>query len=188
MLTRSAEVPELGTSMLTKISFVKGDITEMAVDTIVTAANTELGMDSGTPSAILRKGGARVQEECERLAPLRLGSAAATTGGNLKAYYVIHAAIARPNEKTTAESVRLATRQSLLRAEEKAIMSLAIVPLGTGEGGVALEECAWAMLRVTVDHTKMRTSLQKIYFVFDDDAALKTFEETYQKLTARSAA
>ncbi len=188
MLTCSPEVLELGTSMLTKISFVKGDITEMAVDAIVAAVNTELTVDSGVSGAILRKGGVRVQEECERLAPLRLGSAAATTGGNLKAYYVIHAAIARPNEKATAESVRLATRQSLLRAEDKAIKSLALPPLGTGEGGVAVEECAQTMLKVTVDHIKMRTSLEKICFVFDDDAALKTFEVTYQKFAVRTAA
>ncbi len=185
MLTASPEVPELGTSMLTKISFVKGDITEMAVDAIVSAANTELVMDS---SPILRKGGPRVQEECERLAPLRLGSAAATTGGNLKAYYVIHAAIALPNGRATPESIRLATRQSLLRAEEKAIKSLALPPLGAGQGGVAVEECARTMLKATLEHTKVRTSLEKIYFVFDDDAALKVFEETYQKLTVRPAA
>ncbi len=188
MLTRSPEVPELGTSMPTKILFVKGDVTEMSVDAIVTPANTDLVVDSGVSGGILRKGGARVLEECERLAPLRLGAAAATTGGNLKAYYVIHAAIARPNEKATAESIRLATRQSLLRAEEKAIMSLALPPLGSGEGGVSLEESARTMLKVTLDHIKMRTSLEKIYFVFDDDAARKTFEETFQKLTVRHAA
>ncbi len=188
MLTRWSEVPELGTSMLTKISFVKADITEMAVDAIVTSANTELTVDSGVAGAILRKGGARVQEECERLAPLRLGAAAATTGGNLKAYYVIHAAVAQPDEKATVNSVRLATRQSLLRAEEKAIKSLALPPLGAGEGGVALEECAQTMLKVTVEHIKMRTSLEKIWFVFDDEVALKAFETAYQKLAARTAA
>ncbi len=188
MLTRSPEVPELGTSMPTKILFVKGDITEMAVDAIVTAADTEMAVDLGVSGAILRKGGARVQEECERLAPLRLGAAAATTGGNLKAYYVIHAAIARPNEKATVESVRLAARQSLLRAEEKTIKSLAVAPLGTGEGGVSPQDCAQAMLKVTVDHIRMRTSLEKIYFTFGDDATLKAFEEAYQKLTARPAA
>jgi O-acetyl-ADP-ribose deacetylase (regulator of RNase III) len=174
--------------MPTKIFFVKGDITEMAVDSIVNATSTDLLMDSGVAAAILRKGGARIQEECERLAPLRLGAAAATPAGSLKAYYVIHAAIARPDEKATAESVRLATRESLLRAEEKTIKSLALPPLGTGEGAVPVEACAQTMLKVVLDHVKMHTSLEKIYFVFDDDTALKVFDETHHKMTARSAA
>jgi len=171
--------------MPTKIYFIKGDITDLAVDAIVNAANTDLTLDSGVAGAIRRKGGARIQEECERLAPIRLGAATATTGGNLKAYYVIHAASMRPGEQATADSVRLATRQSLLRAEEKTIKSLAFPALGTGAAGLAVEECAEVMLKVVLEHIKMRTSLEKICFVLYDNATLKVFEETYQRLTAR---
>ena len=95
--------------MPTKILFVQGDITDMAVDAIVNAANTDLTMDAGVAGAIRRKAGERIQEECERLAPIRLGEAVVTTGVTLKALFVIHAASMRPGEKATAESLRLAT-------------------------------------------------------------------------------
>ena len=174
--------------MLTKILFVRGDITDMAVDAIVNAANTDLTMGTGVAGAIRRLAGERIQDECERLAPIRLGAAAVTTGGNLKAHFVIHAASMRPDERATAESIRLATRASLMRAEEKAIRSLALPAIGTGAAGLSVAECAPIMLRTTLDHVKMRTSLERIYFVLFDDAALKVFEETYQQLTTRPTA
>jgi len=174
--------------MPTKFFFAQGDITEMAVDAIVNAANTDLTMDSGVAGAIRRKAGERIQEECERLAPIRLGEAAVTTGVTLKALFVIHAATMRPGEKATAESLRLATRASLMRAEEKGIRSMAFPALGTGAAGFSVAECAPIMLKAALDHIKTRTSLEKIYFVLFDDAALKVFEEAYQMLTARPAA
>jgi O-acetyl-ADP-ribose deacetylase (regulator of RNase III) len=44
------------------------------------------------------------------------------------------------------------------------------------------------MLKAVLDHIKVRTSLEKIYFVLFDDATLKVFEETFQQLTARPVA
>jgi O-acetyl-ADP-ribose deacetylase (regulator of RNase III) len=174
--------------MPTKILFMKGDITEMSADAIVNPANTDLTLEAGVAGAIRHKGGEHIQEECERLAPIRLGEAVVTVGGSLKAYYVIHAASMHPGEKATADSIRLATRASLMRAEEKTIRSMAFPAIGTGVAGFSVEECAPIMLKAVLDHTKMRTSLEKIYFVLFDDAALKAFEETYQRLTARPAA
>ena len=60
-------------TMPTKIHFLRGDITEMAVDAIVNAANTALTLDAGVGEAIRRKGGARIEEESELLAPIRVG-------------------------------------------------------------------------------------------------------------------
>jgi O-acetyl-ADP-ribose deacetylase (regulator of RNase III) len=173
--------------MPTKILFAQGDITEMAVDAIVNAANTDLTMEAGVAAAIRRKAGERIQEECERLAPIRLGAAAVTTGVGLKAFFVIHAASMRPGEKATAESIRLATRAALMRAEEKGIRSLAFPALGTGVAAFRPSDCAPIMLKAVLDHVKVRTSLEKIYFVLFDAAALKTFEEAYQELTGRPA-
>ncbi len=173
--------------MPTKIYFLKGDITDMAVDAIVNAANNDLVLGAGVAGAIRRKGGQRVEEECERIGPIALGGAAVTTGGNLKALYVIHAASMRLGGRTTADSLRLATRNSLLRAEEKAIKTMAFPAIGTGVAGFSMEECARIMIQEVLGHIRSRSSLEKIYFVLYDDAALKVFEDTYKKLTARSA-
>ena len=174
--------------MPTKIYISKGDITDMPVEAIVNPADTDLLLETGVSAAIRRKGGERIREECERLAPLRLGAAVVTTGGNLKALFVIHAAAIRPGEHATAEAIRLATRQVLFRAEEKTIKSLALPALGTGAAGFPVEDCAQIMLKAVLEHIRIRTSLEKIHFVLSDDAALKTFEEAFQKLTARPQA
>jgi O-acetyl-ADP-ribose deacetylase (regulator of RNase III) len=171
--------------MPTKIQFLKGDITEMAVDAIVNAANTDLVMAEGVAGAIRRKGGERIEEACNEIAPIRLGEAAVTTAGNLKAFYVIHAASMQRGGKTTAESLRLAMHNTLLRAEEKALKSLAFPALGAGAAGFPMEECARIMLTEVLQHLKSRSSLEQIYFVLFDDAALKVFEETYEKLAGR---
>jgi len=171
--------------MAAKIYFLKADITEMMVDAIVNAANTDLTMESGVAAAIRRKGGSRIEEECERLAPVRLGQARVTTGGNLRAHYVIHAASMPPGGKTDANSLRQAIRNSLLAAEEKAIKTLALPAIGTGAAGFPLEECAAIMINEVLEHLKSWSTLEKIYFVLFDDASLKVFEETYTKLTGR---
>jgi len=173
--------------MIPKVHFAKGDITAMDVDAIVNAANTDLVLGAGVAGAIRSKGGPAIQEDCGRNGPIALGEAAVTTGGRLKALYVIHAASMRLGGRTTAESLGLATRNSLLRAEEKGLKSIAMPAIGTGIAGFPMEECARIMLGETLVHLKSRSSLENIYFVLWDDAALKTFEETYQRLTARRA-
>jgi O-acetyl-ADP-ribose deacetylase len=174
--------------MPTRIYFLKGDITELEVDAIVNAANNELILGGGVAGAIRIKGGPRIQEECDRVGSIRLGEAAVTTAGNLKAFCVIHAASMEMGEETTAKPLRSSTRNSLLRAEEKGLKTIAFPAIGTGIAGFPMEDCAKIMISEVLEHLKSRSSLEKIYFVLYDDAALRTFEETYKKLTARPAA
>ena len=173
--------------MPAKIQFLQGDITTMEVDAIVNAANDDLQLGAGVAGAIRRKGGPRIQEECDRIGAIRLGEAAVTTAGNLRAHYVIHAASMRLGGRTTAESLRNSTRNTLLRAEEKGLQSIAFPAIGTGIAGFPMEECAEIMIREVLEHLKSRSSLEKIYFVLFDEAALKIFEEVYKKLTERPA-
>ena len=173
--------------MMPKIHFVKGDITEMDVDAIVNPANTDLVLDAGVAGAIRAKGGPAVQEDCDRVGPAALGEAAVTTGGRLKALYVIHAASMRAGGRASAESLRLAFHHSLQRAEERGLKSIAIPAIGAGVAGFPLEECARIMLTEMLDHLKSRTSLETIYFVLYDEAALKTFEDTYDQLRKAAA-
>lgn len=174
--------------MPARIYFMKGDITEFDVDAIVNAANNELILGGGVAGAIRTKGGPRIQEECDRIGSIRLGEAAVTTAGNLKAYSVIHAASMEMGEGATAKNLRSSTRNSLLRAEEKGFKTIAFPAIGTGIAGFPLDDCAKIMITEVLEHLKSRSSLEKIYFVLYDDAALKTFRETYTKLTGRPAA
>lgn len=174
-----------GLTMPAKIHILKGDITEMAVDAIVNAANTNLLLGAGVAGAVRRKGGPRVQEECDRIGPIAIGEAAVTTGGNLRALYVIHAASIRLGGRTTPESLRASVRSSLERAEEKGFQSIAFPAIGTGVAGFPMDACARIMIDEVLNHLKSRSSLERIYFVLYDDAALKAFEDTREQLTQR---
>src|SRR5579863_4502355 len=168
-----------------RITIIKGDITEMDVDAIVNAANNDLILGAGVAGAIRRKGGRQVEEDCERIGTIPMGEAAVTTGGSLKALYVIHAASMRLGGATTAESLRSSVKNSLLCAEGKALKSIAFPAIGTGIAGFPMDECARIMIHEVLEHVKMRTSLEKIYFVLYDDVALKVFEDAYRQLAAR---
>jgi len=170
--------------MPAKIQFTQGDITEMAVDAIVNAANNDLILGAGVAGAIRRKGGPRVEEECDRVGAIQIGEAAVTTGGNLKARYVIHAASMGLGGATTAEALRASTRNSLLRAEEKGLKSIAFPAVGTGIAGFPMRECAQIMIGEVFKHIESGTGLEEVHFVLYDDAALREFEGTYQQIIA----
>ena len=67
-----------------------GPVTELEVDAIVNAANTQLRHGGGVAAAIVREGGRIIQEESDRIGWCDIGSAVATTAGSLKARHVIH--------------------------------------------------------------------------------------------------
>jgi O-acetyl-ADP-ribose deacetylase (regulator of RNase III) len=173
--------------MAAKIHFAQGDITDASVEAIVNAANTDLQLGAGVAGAIRRKGGPSIQEECDRIGPIPLGEAAATTAGQLKAHYVIHAAGMHLGGRVTADSLRLATRRSLARAEEKKIKSIAFPAIGTGVGGFPPGQCAEIMIQQVLEHLASGSALEEARFILFDSATLKIFEEAYRRLAARPA-
>src|SRR5580658_2749219 len=96
-----------------KITMRQGDLTDAEVDAIVNAANNDLMLGAGVAGAIRRKGGPAIQQECDRIGPIALGEAVVTTGGNLKAKFVIHAASMHLGGRTSEENLRASTRNSL---------------------------------------------------------------------------
>ncbi|MGH9861955.1 MAG: macro domain-containing protein [Candidatus Acidiferrales bacterium] len=162
-----------------KIVLEQGDLTEADVDAVVNAANNHLQLGGGVAGAIRRQGGPEIQAECDRLGPIAVGEAAVTSGGKLKARFVIHAASMQLGGRTSADSLRAATRNSLRRAAEKGLTSIAFPAVGTGIAGFAMKECAEIMLEEVVEHLKGKTSLQQVRFVLFDQAALKTFQQAW---------
>ncbi len=165
-----------------KIVLEQGDLTEAAVDAIVNAANNDLQLGGGVAGAIRRKGGPQIQEECNRIGSIAVGEAAVTTGGNLKAKYVIHAASMQLGGGTTSGSLRASTRNSLARAAEKGIGTIAFPAVGTGIAGFPLRGCAAIMLDEAVQHLREKTSLRQVRFVLYDRAALQAFLEVWTEM------
>jgi O-acetyl-ADP-ribose deacetylase (regulator of RNase III) len=171
---------KLGTA---SIAIERGDITDWEVDAIVNAANSTLAMGTGVASAIKRKGGVIIEEEAMRQGPVEVGEAVLTTGGNLAATHVIHAAVMGPDLTTNAETIARATRAVLATTEKHRITSLALPALGTGVGHVPPAASAEAMLREVLAHLKGgRSSLKRVVFVLYQDDAHRAFSETLKRL------
>src|SRR5262249_51560983 len=93
-----------------RIVIQQGDLTEMDTDAIVNAANNDLILGAGVAGAIWRKGGEAIQKECDAIGSIPVGYAAITTGGKLKARFVIHAAsMGLGGVRTTAKSLKTST-------------------------------------------------------------------------------
>lgn len=154
-----------------EIVILKGDITEVEAEAIVNAANTALILGSGVAGAIRKKGGPGIQAECDKKSPVGLGEAAITGGGDLKARYVIHAAAMHLDGGVSGESLLRATLNSLKRAGEAGVGTIAFPAIGTGVGGFPVGECAEIMLDAVIARAAEHApGLEKIYFVlFDDD-------------------
>ncbi len=171
-----------GAGIASKIILMQGDLTEMETDAIVNAANNDLQHGGGVAGAIRRKGGSIIQEESNAIGTIPLGSAAITSGGQLKARYVIHAASMELGGRTSAGTLRTSTAHSLRIANEKRLKTIAFPAVGTGIARFPVEECAEIMLREVADHLKRGSSLQKVYFVLFDEPALKTFEKVWRHM------
>ena len=165
-----------------KIILQQGDLTEMATDAIVNAANNDLQHGGGVAGAIRRKGGALIQQESDAIGSIPVGGAAITSGGALKARYVIHAASMQLGGLTTAHALRSSTAHSLRIAAQKGLKTIAFPAVGTGIAGFPMQECAEIMLAEAVAHLSGKTSLEKLYFVLFDDGALKIFQDVWRSM------
>jgi O-acetyl-ADP-ribose deacetylase (regulator of RNase III) len=146
-----------------KLVLVQGDLTELEVDAIVNAANAHLQLGGGVAGAIRTKGGPSIQEECNRIGPIRVGEAVVTGGGKLKAGYVIHAVGPVYGEGDEDEKLRNATLNSLERATEKGLKSMAFPAISTGIFGFPKDRCADIMLKAVSEFLADReTSLEKV--------------------------
>jgi O-acetyl-ADP-ribose deacetylase len=150
----------------------QGDITQLEVDAIANAANTDLRHGGGVAGAIVRAGGRSIQEESDERAPIDLGAAAATGAGELPAKWVIHAATMHLGGPTSADIIREATASTLRVADELGARSLGLVAFGTGVGGFPVAEAARIEVEEARSHLKGESGLERVVFcVFGEEAA-----------------
>jgi O-acetyl-ADP-ribose deacetylase (regulator of RNase III) len=173
-------------SIAERIVIQQGDLTEMETDAIVNAANNDLILGGGVAGAIRRKGGDQIQKECNEIGSIPMGYAAITSGGKLKAKYVIHAASMQLGGRTTAEALRHSTAHALRLADERDLKTIAFPAVGTGIAGFDLRECAELMLSEAVRHLTGKTSLETIRFVLFDAEAKNVFEQVWERLQSEA--
>ena len=153
----------------------QADITELEVDAIANAANSQLLHGGGVAAAIARAGGEQLERESRERAPVPLGEAVETTAGDMLARWVIHAAtMEQPAERASADVIERATRATLAKAEELGARSLGLVAFGTGVGRFPVEEAARIMVGSAREH---EGALERIVFAVHGDAAERAFRD-----------
>lgn len=161
-----------------KLQVVRADITGLAVDAIVNAANSTLLGGGGVDGAIHRAAGPELIAECRKLGGCKTGDAKVTRGYNLPARHVIHAVGPVWRGGTQNEPGLLAScyRRSLELALEHRCRSVAFPAISCGIYGYPMVAGAKIAVRETSAFLAQHESLDRVVFALFDDAALKIYE------------
>jgi O-acetyl-ADP-ribose deacetylase (regulator of RNase III) len=166
----------------------EGDITKVAADAIVNAANSNLAGGGGVDGAIHRAGGPSIMRELDEIRPkigrCAAGNAVITGAGNLPAQYVIHAVgpVYRDGKHGEPEQLASCYRTALRLAREKGARSLTFPAISTGVYGYPLAEAAEIALRTVIDGLrKSEGKIENATFVLFGKPAY----EVHQKAAAR---
>lgn len=172
------------------MELVRGDITELQVDSIVNAANGALKLGGGVAGAIRRKGGPKIQKECDQIITekgrIPTGEAVITTAGNLKASHVIHAVGPIYHEGDEDQKLREATINSLRLADEHGLRTIALPAISTGYFGLPKRKCARVMMSTAISYMRKGTNLKKIIFCLYDEETLSIFREALERISAQT--
>ena len=174
----------------TKISLIQGDITRQDTDAIVNAANPSLMGGGGVDGAIHRAGGRAILEQCKEIVSkqgrLPTGKAVITSGGNLKAKYVIHTVgpIWQGGTKNEAELLTSAYQESLKLATEHNLASISFPSISTGAYGYPVEEAAQVAIKAVVSFLrKEATSLKEVVFVLFDSRTHEYYRSALEEIS-----
>jgi O-acetyl-ADP-ribose deacetylase (regulator of RNase III) len=153
-----------------------GDICDLEVDAIVSAASEALWMSTGVAGAIKLRGGDEIEFEAVRQGPASLGSALVTGAGRLAARYVIHAVSLGHDRRTNEQAIDSATRAAFVAADRLGLQSIAFPALGTGVGGFPLQDAARIMVKAIRDERTRARSIQTVVLALRGAAAYQAFE------------
>jgi O-acetyl-ADP-ribose deacetylase (regulator of RNase III) len=173
-----------------KVLLVQGDITEMDTEAIVNAANPSLMGGGGVDGAIHRKGGPKILEECKRIRAtewpngLPTGKAVITTGGNLKARYVIHTVgpVWHGGNRGEPELLTDAYRNSLRLAVSKGIKTIAFPSISTGAYGFPIEQACKIALKTVREFLEKEDKIDKVVYVLFSKHDLEIYAKAAKEI------
>jgi O-acetyl-ADP-ribose deacetylase (regulator of RNase III) len=170
------------------LELVEGDITEQDTEAIVNAANNSLLGGGGVDGAIHRVGGPEILAECRMLGGCDTGDAKITTGGRLKARYVVHTVgpvYWREGTGRAAELLASAYRRSLEVAAENSVRSVAFPSISTGAYGYPLDEAAPIALQTVIDYlvAQREGEIELVRFVLYGWQAYQVYQRALGRLT-----
>jgi len=168
---------------LAVVQLIVGDITEVAVDVVVNAANSTLLGGLGVDGAIHCRGGVEILEECKKIRAtiwpdgLPTGCVTITSGGNLRAKWVIHTVgpIWRGGFQGEAEFLKQSYRNSLKLALSKGVRSVAFPSISTGAYGYPVEMASVVALKAIKDFLEKERGIEKVLVVLFTEEVLKVY-------------
>jgi O-acetyl-ADP-ribose deacetylase (regulator of RNase III) len=169
------------------LRLLRGDLTLEAVDAIVNAANTHLAHGGGVAAAIVRRGGASIQQESNAwVAEHGLASydrPALTEGGRLPARYVIHAVGPRWGEGDEERKLASAVTSSLALAAETKLHSVAFPAISTGIFGFPKPLASDIILDAICDfiETHPGSDITDVRIVLYDQESADVFSSAFAK-------
>ena len=170
-----------------RIELVRGDITEQDTDAIVNAANTTLLGGGGVDGAIHRAGGPAILAECRKLGGGATGDAKITTGGCLKAKYVIHAVgpVYRGGQHGEAKLLASAYRRSLEVASANDVRRVAFPSISTGAYRFPIDQAARTALRTVREYLAAHPEIALVRFVLFSDADLAAYQHAAAEILGK---
>lgn len=160
--------------MTSRIEIIKADITTLAVDAIVNAANSSLLGGGGVDGAIHRAAGPDLVHECRLHGGCRTGEAKLTGGYNLPAGHIIHTVgpVWQGGESDEEELLARCYRNSLAIAAENAFTSIAFPAISTGIFGFPRDRAAGIAVGEAAEFASRSSSPARMIFCcFDDEGA-----------------
>lgn len=159
----------MSSEVWSRIELVQADITKLAVDAIVNAANEALAGGGGVDGAIHRAAGWEdLQAACRKLGGCATGDAKITPGFRLPAKYIIHTVgpVFRGGQRGEPELLASAYRRSLEVAAENGVRTIAFPAISTGVYGYPFESATEIALRTAVDFLEQGGRVERVTFVF----------------------
>lgn len=169
------------------IRVVRGSILEIETEAVIRPIRTDLTPVSATSRDLAAGAGEAVQEHLLRLASLPLGGAVMTPAGELPCDFLIHAVVMSEDEPQTSANVQKAVRNSLRRATDWAVESLALPPLGIGVGTTEPETSARALAEILFNHLDEGAAPLDLTLVVTSDFEEDLFRRLVEELTGDRA-
>jgi len=167
------------------LEVVQGDITQQDTEAIGNAANSALAGGGGVDGAIHRAGGPSIMSELRaKYKGCPTGSAVITSGGNLKARFVIHAVGPRySGSPKDPELLSSAYRKSLELCTQNKISTIAFPSISTGIYGYPVDEASRIALKTVMDYLNNHPEINLVRFVLFDSRTFDVFKESLKEMT-----